>query len=677
MFDQRPDTRRDYLFLTNSVSAEAARAAAQYLRENKIRVRERHNDCALVGNADVEQAESARKSGLFLQVTSRAIERELLGKLGKEQRDIGKLWSYRHGNAFRKIRATAKNVGVSWGRKGLHAGGPPTRLAPEVFKRSLLDFMGLDEDQFRKKYRDKKPKYDLRKAKDFIRFERKIRKIHDDDFIFHDLPRIGWHLDPIFQDVLLDLPPGFIDAFFREPACWEMKGDNSVGVIFVESARDGGPVFSEANRDFLRASISHGLSVYLAEAAPAHADLSWIFDWHTVNIDVANSTANPEDIDEAYWRDPAMALLEYAGNTYSPSWDSIGDYRDDMRANHWSKHALVIFITPYANSWHGYASAGRITLAEKDDWGGWGINCVEEIAIHEVCHLFGSEDEYRGEGTPCQNCTDFFGCDHIPNGNCAACADPLQNCIMDANDLRLCPYTRGQIGWSDIFVELRTASDNLAGTNDDVWLDIGDRTFPLETPEHNDREAGRIDGYPVVAPGVTKEDIKRVGIRKESDGVYGGWKLERIRLWCEGDLICDEQVNQWLEDNYRWWASLNCGTSDTIVNRLEIKVTTADVGQAGTNDDVQIGLAGRSWTLDNAGANDFERGNTDSFLLDPGTGLYISMLRTIHIHKSSDGASGGWKLQGLEILTNGVRIYNNQSINKWLEDDDRDWYGEI
>jgi hypothetical protein len=110
---------------------------------------------------------------------------------------------------------------------------------------------------------------------------------------------------------------------------------------------------------------------------------------------------------------------------------------------------------------------------------------------------------------------------------------------------------------------------------------------------------------------------------------------------------------------------------------LKVLVRTADVWWAGTDDNVTLYMGGRSWGLDNHGHNDFERGNVDTFHLDPGTGLYESMLGSIQIHKSPDGVAGGWKLKGLEIYVNNTRIYNNQSINKWLEDNDRDWYGSI
>jgi len=109
------------------------------------------------------------------------------------------------------------------------------------------------------------------------------------------------------------------------------------------------------------------------------------------------------------------------------------------------------------------------------------------------------------------------------------------------------------------------------------------------------------------------------------------------------------------------------------VNRLEAKVTTADVSWAGTDDDVTLTLAGRNWNLDNEGHDDFERGHTDTFQLDPGTGLHLSDLHSVRIHKSPDGFAGGWKLKGLELVANGNTIYSNQSISRWLEDDDRTW----
>ena len=94
---------------------------------------------------------------------------------------------------------------------------------------------------------------------------------------------------------------------------------------------------------------------------------------------------------------------------------------------------------------------------------------------------------------------------------------------------------------------------------------------------------------------------------------------------------------------------------------------------AGTDDDIIVTLAGRNWNIDNPWHNDFERDNTDTFDLDPGTGLYVSDINSVTINKSPDGVAGGWKLKGIEIIVNGITIYDNQSINKWLQNNDRTW----
>jgi hypothetical protein len=230
---------------------------------------------------------------------------------------------------------------------------------------------------------------------------------------------------------------------------------------------------------------------WLASEAPQAAHLTWVCDWQYASINVDNGA---DDSTEDYWRNPAMGQVNYHGTTYTQDWDGVANYRGDMRVRNRSSHAIVIFVTPYGTRWHAYASAsvGRVTLANHGNWGGWGIGTIDRIVAHEVCHLFGSADEYTGSGTPCNTCSSLHGCYQIPNGNCGACARPHQACIMDVNDYRICAYTQGQIGWADLFVELTTANDLWAGTDDDVWLDIGDRTFVLDNPNHNDRERGNV-----------------------------------------------------------------------------------------------------------------------------------------------------------------------------------------
>jgi hypothetical protein len=111
------------------------------------------------------------------------------------------------------------------------------------------------------------------------------------------------------------------------------------------------------------------------------------------------------------------------------------------------------------------------------------------------------------------------------------------------------------------------------------------------------------------------------------------------------------------------------------VNQLRIKITTADVLWAGTDDDVTATIAARSWNLDNDDHDDFERGNTDTFDLDPGPNLHLTDLHGVRISKSPDGFAGGWKLKGVEVIANGTSVFNDQGIDQWLEDDLRTWQG--
>ena len=354
----------------------------------------------------------------------------------------------------------------------------------------------------------------------FAKYEKHLSDTYKDATLAYHLTRIAYNLGPKYYHQISILSAEFIDfltelfeSIFAEDACWKMTGEISVGLVFVESSKTNGPKFSNSERNEICDEIIDGLN-WLVSQHPGN-NLSWVYDFKFPKIDASNGTDNASNCTglsslEAGWRDPAMAQINYNGNTYSAEWSSVAEFREDMRLQNRSKHAIVIFVTPYASCWHAYASQGRLVLAKCNDWGNWGRAALDSITAHEVCHLFGAADEYTGSGTPCSTCYSLHGCFDIPNGNCGACASPFQTCAMDGNALRLCEYTKGQIGWADLFVELTTADQNWAGTDDTVWLDIGDRTFVLDTLNHNDRERGNREGYAVWTPDLSLDQIKRV-----------------------------------------------------------------------------------------------------------------------------------------------------------------------
>lgn len=672
-------SKQTYLFLVAKPSAEARRELARRLRELGAAVVAEYGDVAVEALVTPAQVDGARRVGATAAALRGPMAKEHFERLTPEARRVVELWNARFTPRFRKLTTDTTNRGKSWGSEGLDAPRPYSAIDPEAFlelcrrMEKERDVKLLPPDQPTRQAKQPREPVELT-ARQFVDYERKLADRYADPTLAYHLARLGKHLGPRYHKFLFELPDWLIDLIWEllhpEAGCWKMTGEMSVGLVFVESSRSGGPTFTTAERNDVCNEIITGLN-WLASLHPA-SNLTWVYDIQFTSIDVADGDNSSN---EAYWRDPAMASITYDGNTYAAAWSSVAAYREDMRVNNRSEHAFVIFATPYGTEWHAYASSGRVTLARRNDWGGWGRGALDIITAHETCHLFGAADEYTGSGTPCSTCGSLHGCDNIPNGNCGSCANPQESCAMDDNGRRLCSYTRGQIGWSDLFVELRTADESWAGTDDDVWLDTGDHVFTLDNLDIDDRERGNIQGYAIWAPWLRREDIRRIMIRKSEDGFAGGWKLARVRVWFRGELICDQSPNVWLEDESRIWSG--CVFDRDYVNTLRVKVTTADEWWAGTDDDVTLTIAGRSFNLDNAWRNDFERGNTDTFTLDPGTGLRRSAISTVRIHKSPDGFAGGWKLGGVELITNGSTLFNDQGIDRWLEDDDRTWTGTV
>ncbi|SNT48803.1 PLAT/LH2 domain-containing protein [Asanoa hainanensis] len=675
-----------YLLLLAQSSTAARRDAARQLREAGITVVAQYGRVAVEVVATTEQI--ARVRGAFADVLRTAMKAEHLERLTDEQRTVVRQWNVRFTAGYRELRRDRTRLGRSWGDPRSDFPAPYSPVEQDELDAFVADY---EQRTGRRAFPDRpdEPERGGRPepfvGQTFQRYERLLAERLDDPTAAYHLARIAWRLGPTYRRLFLRIDPEFLAAllhrFFQaEATCWEMTGEISVGLVFVESADPDGPRFDDSERDEVCQEILDGLN-WLAAAHPG-GDLSWVYDLQFTRIGAPNGDEDVCGDDgvstalEAGWRDPAMGQVTFNGTVYAAEWASVGRYREDMRVANDSAHALVIFVTPYANCWHAYAGSGRVVLADHNDWGNWGRSSIDRIAAHEVAHLFGAADEYTGSGTPCSTCDSLHGCDQIPNGNCGSCARPQQSCMMGGNDRRICAYTRGQIGWSTLFVELTTGDVDWAGTDDDVWLDIGDREFELDTASHDDRERDNREGYALWAPDVTREAISRVLIRKGPDGSNGGWRLAGLRLWHEGTLVCDQpSIDRWLEDDTRVW--IGCVSATDLVNELEVRITTGDVSWAGTDDDITLTLGGRSWDLDNPGRDDFERGNTDTFVLDPGPGLRLGDLTAVRVDKSPDGSNGGWRLAGVRIVANGTSIYDNPSIDRWLEDNTRTWSDTI
>lgn len=123
-------------------------------------------------------------------------------------------------------------------------------------------------------------------------------------------------------------------------------------------------------------------------------------------------------------------------------------------------------------------------------------------------------------------------------------------------------------------VNVRTADAIGAGTNDDVFFGmiLADGTSwerKLDKALYNDLESGDNDDYYlfVSSHNFPIRDIKKVYLRKKSDGAAGGWKCASMRATVNGKALYDGEVNTWLEDDHLTWTA---DAMNTIPQRMNV-----------------------------------------------------------------------------------------------------------
>ncbi|HSB92008.1 MAG TPA: hypothetical protein VLC28_02775, partial [Flavitalea sp.] len=446
--------KKKYLLFLSTQNVDFRKAAVTYLREHNIPVLAQYSNTALEVLVPEGDQPKFADAGFFSEIYDGPINLQELTNKSTEAAEIAAAWNLSHESSLRGPEADT-NQGLSWGTEGFDEPRPHSELSKDFFLKTLRE-RGIRET-------DSPRLRDMRFSKDRVRDSfsgiesRLMDKVNDPTKVYH-LSRLAI-VHPELEETIMNLPDDVITDLLKvnkservnlgaesrgpEEACWKMNGEISVGVIFVESSQMGGPTFSSTERTTLRDEIQTGLN-WLASQHPT-GNLSWVYDYQYVSINVANGTNSST---EDYWRNPAMQAVSYNSNTYTGDWNGVVNYRNDMRTANDSAHAIVVLVTPYGTEWHAYADNARLTLCRRNNWGGWGINTIDTITAHEVCHLFGSADEYTGSGTPCTSCTTTHGCDNVPNGNCKACAPGGGvPCVMDQNSLSICDFTRRQIGW--------------------------------------------------------------------------------------------------------------------------------------------------------------------------------------------------------------------------------------
>lgn len=112
-------------------------------------------------------------------------------------------------------------------------------------------------------------------------------------------------------------------------------------------------------------------------------------------------------------------------------------------------------------------------------------------------------------------------------------------------------------------------------------------------------------------------------------------------------------------------------TFNTPVREITVKLRTSTSRFAGTDDHIYLRINSRQrFELDKLLYDDFERGDDDTYSLPidgaARAGLSMRDIQYLRIEKSPDRLAGGYKLGGVTVRVNGVKVAE-ASPNRWLE----------
>jgi len=271
------------------------------------------------------------------------------------------------------------------------------------------------------------------------------------------------------------------------PTSLYMVGSVAVGIVLV-SRDQGSEVLSSAEQTTIIQQVQRGLH-WLATAEP-RARLTFSYDIRpvTVTTNPGPDNTEPDDFEkfEKGWRDAALASLGYGAGAVG-----YRAYAQDIQRRFGTRWAYVAFFTKYQLKHFAYAIDEKVVMDYAND--GWGPANIHRVFAHESCHIFGAADEYGS----CV-CGGSHGQLGVPNNNCVNCFPPGNQvaCLMNANTLAMCEWSRRQIGWDDpllspprplLGVRLTTGAPEmevhvLSGVNDyQQWL--LQKKIPIDTAD--------------------------------------------------------------------------------------------------------------------------------------------------------------------------------------------------
>jgi len=249
-----------------------------------------------------------------------------------------------------------------------------------------------------------------------------------------------------------------------------LMGSVAISLILVESNGSVDPDTEDWTPSETAQAVSEavaGMNWWAADVYPYPvAPLSFTWEYH-YDVPTAYEPITRTSWDDTLWITDALNSLGYPC-TPSNYQNALYDYVNDLRDNHGTDWAFVVFVVDSSNdtdgcftddffayAWiNGYPSsnpyAGGPFVVMTYDNDGWNIGNMDNVLAHETGHIFGAADEYCIPDYYCCDPSEHYGYLRILNTNCGL--DPT--CLMnDAlwTDLQhpLCDVSRQQLGWRD------------------------------------------------------------------------------------------------------------------------------------------------------------------------------------------------------------------------------------
>lgn len=254
------------------------------------------------------------------------------------------------------------------------------------------------------------------------------------------------------------------------PTSKTLTGSVAVGIIIVS-----GPDEADFSKNEIQTCLyqtMRGLDSMSMLCPEANVTYTYDIKFPEINIEPWNECDDHQKC-EADWETPSLQQLGYA----SLKNGGIKKYNNDLKQTYKTDNSFTLFFSKYKYEPHyfAYASQGRIVMYYQ--YQQYGPDRFYQVISHEMCHLFGADDEYKGGSDGC----DKSGQYKVPNYNAEDCEDSFNDtCLMrrpSPSGVKICQWTRGQIGWN-----YGTVSDSISNGDAIHYFDV---SFAFQDGKNN------------------------------------------------------------------------------------------------------------------------------------------------------------------------------------------------